>query len=79
MEKVRGEGGGERRTGEEGALNAVVCVLRTSHIIINMGGMMSMDLHSLLFRYRCTSWRLAVDFVKSNVGVVGSQLHVLCF
>ena len=43
MENVRGEGGGERRTGGGETLNAVVCVLRTSQIIINLGGMMSME------------------------------------
>ena len=87
MENVRGEGGGERRTEGGGTLNAVVCVLRTSHIIFNMGGMMSMDLISLLFRYNRTSWNLAVDilnvigmcFFVFFVGVIGSQLHVLCF
>ena len=75
MENVRGEGGGERRTGGGEGLNAVVSVLRISHIIINMGGMMSMDLNSLFFRYKCTSWRLAVDFKLFLLGVMGSQLH----
>ena len=67
-------------------MNAVVCVLRTSHVIINMGGMMSMDLISLVFRYNRTSWNLAVDILNVIgilfvffVGVIGSQLHVLCF
>ena len=80
MENVRGEGGGERRTGGGETLNAVVCVLRTSHIIINMGGMMTMDLISLLFRYNRTNWNLAVDILNVIgilcvflVGVIGSQ------